>query len=550
MRELFKRWQVLLLLAVLAFSFVGLLLNGLDFGVEFNGGTIFQIQLDEKVSPDKMGTITKIIEARLNGIGLKDTKVVPFGDDLVSAQIAETDPKRIEQLETLLKTQGKFEATLDGGLLFEGSDIVQVIKDPGRGYGVHPSEGAKTYGWVMPFILNDKAAYNFSKKVFHRCTATGFDPKKGAQYDCDSTFFFIDRPEGAVIVMPESVYSDDVALLQAGNSLRSIPRGTSIELLLRNADVNYVFIDANGFSTEQLASLSGLSKTSKTAVVHDSVPESARAKLSEMGFKVTEAKEQDKGTPWIWTAVGARQVISITAGIANLDPYVEDPKDARIFSDLLIQGTGQTADEARADLKNLEVLLITGSLPIGIKNISKESVSPLLGREFLGNTFVIGIIALALVALVIFIRYRHPKVALPIMVTCLSEIVIILGFVAWSRFQLDLGSVTGILASVGTGVDHQIIIMDELLRRKSGEEENIADVSYSMRIKNAFFIIMAAAATAIVTMMPVFFGFSIGKLKGFALITVLGVLIGVLITRPAFSQYAEYMLRQEQKAGK
>ncbi len=554
MRELFRNYRVLLLIAGVIGSLLAIMAIGVPLGLDFKGGTFFQVQLDEAPSQEKMsGTIVPIISQRVDAFGLKDTKVSALGSDLVAVEIAETDPKQIERIETLLKTQGKFEATLDGAALFEGSDIVQVYRDPGRGYGVQNtanSLGQASFGWQLPFLLNQKAAQSFSAKVFHRCTATSFDAARGTSYDCDPTFFFIDRPAGAVLVLPDIAYNNDTQLLLSGNVFKNIPENTSMDLLLRNADVNAILLDENlSFTQEQIAQLEEIARFSppKRAIVHPSVLQEHRDRLIGLGFRVSEVAEQDTKVPWVWAAVGARQVINITPGIANLDPYVENEKDAKIFSELLITGGAASAEEAKGELKSLEVLLVTGSLPIGIRNISKESVSPLLGKEFLWNTLVIGVVALLLVALIVFLRYRHPSLAVPIMLTGLSEIIILLGVSCVLRVNLDLASMTGILAAIGTGVDHQIIIMDELLKGTGNEEESTAGMSYGARIQRAFFIIIAAAAIAAATMLPLFFGIGAGKLKGFAIMTILGVIIGVGITRPAFSVFAEYLLRREKK---
>ncbi|MFP4530881.1 MAG: preprotein translocase subunit SecD, partial [Halodesulfurarchaeum sp.] len=48
-----------------------------------------------------------------------------------------------------------------------------------------------------------------------------------------------------------------------------------------------------------------------------------------------------------------------------------------------------------------------------------------------------------------------------------------------------------------------------------------------------FWVIGAAAATTIVAMSPLTV-LSLGDLSGFAIITIVGVLIGVFITRPAY----------------
>ena len=89
------------------------------------------------------------------------------------------------------------------------------------------------------------------------------------------------------------------------------------------------------------------------------------------------------------------------------------------------------------------------------------------------------------------------------------------------------------MASVGTGVDHQIVITDEVL---SGEKET--SHNWKEKMNRAFFIIMAAYFTIIVAMLPLWV-MGAGLLKGFAIITIIGVSIGVFITRPAYAKIIE-----------
>ena len=221
-----------------------------------------------------------------------------------------------------------------------------------------------------------------------------------------------------------------------------------------------------------------------------------------------------------------------------MQPYVENLKDAKTYSDLVIRGFGADEQDALTKLSNLAILLESGSLPIGVESIGKETISPNLGEEFLSVVSLMGLIALLVVILVLFIRYREPRLIIPMAFTVFSEVVIILGFASFIKWNLDLASLAGIIAAVGTGVDHQIIISDELIRKEADY-----DTSSVNRVKRAFFIIFAAAATSIATMAPIiFFGFGLGKLVGFAITTIVGVLVGVFITRPAFSEIAKYLL--------
>jgi len=430
MRDAITKPRVLLLIALVLISLLSISLSGLEFGIDFKGGTLFQVQLEEKVTPDKMETIVLIIGERLDAFGLKDTKVNSLGDDFVSAQIAETDPEKIEHLESLLRTQGKFEATINGELLFEGSDIIQIYKDASSGYGVidsGPSQGGETFKWQLPFLLNQKAAENFSRKTFHKCSQISFDVQVGGSYDCENTFFFIDRPTNSVIIVTQRILSDDTALLDAGSVLENIPQNTSIDELLKNSGLPHFVVNDSNFTSAQLSELEALVQENPTAIVHGSVSAEQKQILAGLGYDVVEVSQKE-AIPWIWTVTGARQVISLTPGIANLEPRIDNIENAKIFSQLLITGTGSSREEAATELKALEVLLETGSLPIGIKSISKETISPLLGKEFLNSALLIGLVGLIIVSLVVFIRYRNLKLVIPILITGASEIIMILGF--------------------------------------------------------------------------------------------------------------------------
>ena len=67
-------------------------------------------------------------------------------------------------------------------------------------------------------------------------------------------------------------------------------------------------------------------------------------------------------------------------------------------------------------------------------------------------------------------------------------------------------------------------------------------VSIVERTKSAFFIIFISAGTIIVVMFALM-TVQAGILKGFAFTTIAGVLIGVIITRPAFAKIVEYIVK-------
>lgn len=535
MRDLFKNWKILLLLFFLFLSFLSLSFNGLKYGIDFNGGTQFQVHLEKPLkNPQEIAQVTSIISRRLDWTGLKDTKVTAWGNEFIIAQVAETDPEQVERIEVLLKKQGLFEATLEGKTVFSGSDIVHIFKDSQKGYGILKQNNAVE--WRLPFMLSEEGAKKFTEMTFHKCTISGFEQGTGRTYECEKTYFFMDRPK-AVILMPYSVHSKDKEALLAGNLVENIPLGTGIDELILNAQTPLILSDSN-FSVSDSNELIQYSNKFENIIAPKGVYKKELLQdLNSLGFKVNEI-EQEENVPWIWTAVGVREVISLSEDVTNLQPYVENLQDAKTYSELVIRGFGSDEQDALTKLSNLTILLESGSLPIGVESIGKETISPNLGEEFLSIVTLMGLAALLIVIIVLFIRYREPRLIVPMAFTVFSEVVIILGFASLIKWNLDLASLAGIIAAVGTGVDHQIVISDELLRKEADYE-----TAFANRIKRAFFIIFAAAATSIATMAPIiFFGFGLGKLVGFAITTIVGVIVGVFITRPAFSEIAKFLL--------
>ncbi len=200
----------------------------------------------------------------------------------------------------------------------------------------------------------------------------------------------------------------------------------------------------------------------------------------------------------------------------------------------------EARDNALQDMRNLQAILSTGSLPVKLDVVKMDSISPALGEGFIRNALLAGLFAILAVSVIISVRYREWKVTIPIIVTILSEVILILGFAAAIGWRMDIAAVAAIIIAVGSGVDDQIIISDETLKKnkksKSSEQE-----SWKKRVGRAFFIIMAAYATLAVAMIPLWFA-GAGLLKGFALTTVVGVTMGVLITRPAFAAILEILV--------
>jgi preprotein translocase subunit SecD len=227
-----------------------------------------------------------------------------------------------------------------------------------------------------------------------------------------------------------------------------------------------------------------------------------------------------------------------------------------------------SGDAGSTKAKELYIHLREGALPVNVAIVGSGQVSAALGKQFKIQMVIAGLIALLAVAAMVFYRYREKRIVLPMVATSFSEVVMMLGIWSlggiWFGWQLDLASLAGIIMVIGTGVDQLVIITDELIRggeavpaasdrsikeraaeaaEKSGVGKAVAASSkvYLGRLSRAFSIIIGAAATTAVAMLPLLYmGF--GALTGFALIIIVGVILGTAIARPAYGRIIGHIL--------
>jgi len=396
-KEFIKDWRVILLIILVVGSIASISINGLEQGLDLKGGSVIQIGLEQPVDADTMGTVTAVLDRRLNIFGVKDVKVRASGDQAVIVEIAGVSPDQVAQV---VGTPGKFEVKINNETALVGSDITKVSP-----YQVTGTQ------WSVPFTISTEGAKKFAEVAQGQANA------------------------------PVDMYLDDQLI--------------SSPLL-------------------------------------------------------------DPG---------------LATGTAS--------------TDVEVSGTENTSEEAQNQARTIQTVLQSGALPVKVSIQGVSSVSAELGEQFLNGALIAGLLALVVISIIIFIRYRTPVLVIPIILTSLAELVLILGTASVINWNIDLAAIAGILAAIGTGVDDQIIITDEVLK---GKKTTSRRTGFQARIKGAFFIIFAAAGTLIAAMLPLaYVGFSrgysgIGTLSGFAFTTIIGVLIGIFITRPVYAKFLELLV--------
>ena len=253
--------------------------------------------------------------------------------------------------------------------------------------------------------------------------------------------------------------------------------------------------------------------------------------LAPGGSRCTYQEDPDNTEPCLLLVVDG-EVVNSFGMDPGLGASIQSGDWVRDSSFIL---TTTSFDEAQRVAINLRA----GALPANLDVLGGTTsyISPTQGENFRTNSLIIGILSVLSVAGVVFARYREPSVALPMILTAFSEVVILLGFAAYLGYPLDLAVIAGFIAVIGTGVDDLIIIADEVMSEGDVSSQRVFD----SRFRRAFWVIGVAAATTIIAMSPLAY-LQLGNLSGFAIFTILGVLVGVLITRPAYGDILRYLV--------
>jgi len=174
-----------------------------------------------------------------------------------------------------------------------------------------------------------------------------------------------------------------------------------------------------------------------------------------------------------------------------------------------------------AETKDLANVLRAGKLPAAADIIQSDVVGPSLGQEAIDNGTNSALLGLLLVSLWMMIYYGrsgwYANIALAV------NLLFIFGIMASFNFVLTLPGIAGIVLTMGTAVDANIIIYErakeELRLGKTLEEA----VKASYGWKGAMRSIVDANVTHILTG-GVLFVFGSGPIKGFALTLLIGII--------------------------
>jgi len=223
-----------------------------------------------------------------------------------------------------------------------------------------------------------------------------------------------------------------------------------------------------------------------------------------------------------------KQVAIVLDGIVQSAPTIQP--DQQAFSSFAgkAQISGGFTGSAASDLAKL---INYGALPVTLKQVNVENVSPTLGNDQLHAGIIAGIIGLALVAIYMLALYR--LLGLVVIAGILLSGMALYSLIAWIlpdvlgiTIVLSLAGVTGIIVSVGITVDSYIVyferMKDEL--RAGATVRSCVDRSFT----RAFRTIVAADLVSLIGAL-VLYVLAIGSVRGFALFLMISTILDLFV---------------------
>lgn len=517
-----RKVQIVLLLLVLAIWRAFLFdwnpqTVDLNFGIEFVGGVRIPISLEKGVDSVTMSSMVDTIKTRINKFGLSQSVVRPLGDKEIIVEIPRADQSVIKSVEKILREQGRFEAIIDGKIALTGRDLMSGGVGGAQGERITQEENEEVR-WELDFAVTRQGADQFAKASYGK-----------ANYP---VYLFLDRPENAFILLDKDELGSG-NLLFAEKLLKEALKKEGDDILL------YYVQDWN----EKRNEIASLNKS--TALVSESLKEKRPEvfkELQEMGYLIDSENSLKKmkvfaKEDFIPVFVNSPTGASITTwkAIGLLSAPVLSPDLAKgtasQFYAINGMAAGKNLQEKKAnalrELKELKSILSGGKLPVATVVGSSYVVAPSLGEKFLSYSWIALLVSITFVSFIIIARYKKLILVFPIVFVNSVEILVTTAIIGGIG-TLDLSAMAGIIAMMGTGVNDQLIITDEVLKKKGYEQ-----VRTKEKISRAFYIIFTVAGVSTAAMFPLLMS-GIVEVMGFALSTIIGLFVGVLFTRPAF----------------
>ena len=301
---------------------------------------------------------------------------------------------------------------------------------------------------------------------------------------------------------------------------------TAPDPLRGNADPNLPLVTCHQDGTTKYvlapALLSGEEITNAAALI----PQNRTSYVVDVDFT------RQGGRTWgeFTSANVGQQAAFVLDGEVVTAPQVQGP--------ILGGSTEITGDFTQAEAQNLADVLKYGSLPLSFESSEYETVSATLGLASLRAGLIAGAVGLAVVFVYCLFYYRLLGL-LTILSLVLSGVVIYAVLVLlgrWIGFTLDLAGVAGFIVAIGITADSFVVFFERL--KDEIREGRTFRSAVPRGWERARRTILSADAVSFLAA-AVLYVLAVGQVKGFAftlgMSTVLDLVVVFLVTHPLVS---------------
>jgi len=204
-------------------------------------------------------------------------------------------------------------------------------------------------------------------------------------------------------------------------------------------------------------------------------------------------------------------------------------------------GSGQISGSFTVEqVNNLAVLLRSGALPAKLTIVEERTVGPGLGRDSIEAGKMATYVAAIFVVLFMFATYGI--FGLIANIALLVHVGLILGLMSVLEATLTLPGIAGIVLTIGTAVDSNVLIYERIREEVRGGRSIVSGIQAGF--DRAFATIVDSNSTMAIAAVILFFLGS-GPVRGFAVVFILGILTTVItavtLTRMMIALWYQWM---------
>ncbi|HET6206894.1 MAG TPA: protein translocase subunit SecD [Terracidiphilus sp.] len=200
-----------------------------------------------------------------------------------------------------------------------------------------------------------------------------------------------------------------------------------------------------------------------------------------------------------------------------------------------IEGTF-TEDEVSV----LSKMLRTGALPASLEYLENRTVGASLGADSVKEGVTAAVVGVMVVMIFMLVYYRGSGVNADI--ALILNLLILLGFMGYSKATLTLPGIAGVILTIGMGVDSNVLIFERI--REEIRAGKAASAAVDQGFAHAWVTIVDTHVTTIVSA-AILFLFGTGPVKGFATTLTFGLLANlftaVFVSRVIFDAHLNKM---------